>query len=145
MGKIETMNVKEVNAKLSTKTPKEIVQWAIENFQKPIVTTNFRPYEAAILNVVSKVKKDIKVIWCDTGYNTPNTYRHAKEVIDQLDLNVKLYVPRETAAFRDVVLGIPQIDDPKHKTFTEQVKLEPFKRAMAEHTQIFRPNKTIRE
>ena len=30
-------------------------------------------------------------------------------------------------------MGIPEIDDPLHKTFTEQVKLEPFKRAMAEH------------
>ena len=30
-------------------------------------------------------------------------------------------------------MGIPQIDDPLHKTFSEQVKLEPFKRAMVEH------------
>lgn len=30
-------------------------------------------------------------------------------------------------------MGIPQIEDPMHKVFTEQVKLEPFKRAMAEH------------
>lgn len=127
------MNLEEINEKLKTKTPKEIVQWAIENSKAPIVTTNFRPYEAAILNVATQVKKDIKVIWCDTGYNTPNTYSHAKEVIDQLGLNVRLYVPKETKAFRDVVLGIPQIDDPKHVTFTEQVKLEPFKRAMIEH------------
>ena len=48
-------------------------------------------------------------------------------------LNVDLYVPKQTSAHRDVVLGIPQIDDPKHKVFTEQVKLEPFKRAMAVH------------
>ena len=73
------------------------------------------------------------MIWCDTGYNTPNTYRHAEEVIDLLVLNVDLYVPKQTSAHRDVVLGIPQIDDPKHKVFTEQVKLEPFKRAMAVH------------
>ncbi len=127
------MNLEEINIKLQSKTPKEIVEWAIGNSKKPIVTTNFRPYEAAILNVVAKVKKDIKVIWCDTGYNTPNTYRHANEVIEKLNLNVKLYVPRETTAHRDVVLGIPQIDDPNHKIFTEQVKLEPFKRAMTEH------------
>ena len=127
------MNLEEINIKLQSKTPKEIVEWAIENSKKPIVTTNFRPYEAAILNVVTKVKKDIKVIWCDTGYNTPNTYRHANEIIEKLNLNVKLYVPRETKAYRDVVLGVPQIDDSRHISFTEQVKLEPFKRAMIEH------------
>ncbi|HUH46471.1 MAG TPA: phosphoadenosine phosphosulfate reductase family protein, partial [Arenibacter sp.] len=36
-------------------------------------------------------------------------------------------------AHRDVVMGIPGIDDPRHALFTEQVKLEPFKRAMADH------------
>ena len=30
-------------------------------------------------------------------------------------------------------MGIPHIDDPRHAEFTEQVKLEPFRRAMAEH------------
>ena len=39
----------------------------------------------------------------------------------------------QTSAHRDVLLGIPNIDDPEHKIFTEQVKLEPFKRAMFEH------------
>ena len=72
-------------------------------------------------------------VWCDTGYNTPNTYKHAEELTEKLQLNIKLYVPKQTVAHRNSVLGIPSIDDPKHKIFTEQVKLEPFKRAMAEH------------
>ena len=42
-------------------------------------------------------------------------------------------VPKQTAAYRDAIIGIPQIDDPKHEIFTEQVKLEPFNRAMREH------------
>ena len=32
-----------------------------------------------------------------------------------------------------MVLGVPSIEDPKHTLFTEQVKLEPFARAMKEH------------
>jgi phosphoadenosine phosphosulfate reductase len=78
-------------------------------------------------------QKDLKVIWCDTGYNTPNTYRHAVALKEQLNLNIHLYVPQQTSSHRDAVMGIPQIEDPMHKVFTEQVKLEPFKRAMAEH------------
>ena len=118
---------------MSTKTPLEIVKWAISNSEKPVVTTNFRPYEATILHLVTRIKSNIEVIWCDTGYNTPNTYKHAEEVIGRLSLNVQLFVPQQTSAHRDIVLGIPHVDDPKHKIFTEQVKLEPFKRAMAEH------------
>lgn len=125
--------IKKLNAELKQKSPVEIAQWAVDNAANAVVTTNFRPYEAAILYAATQAKNDIPVIWCDTGYNTPNTYRHAEEVIDLLVLNVDLYVPKQTSAHRDVVLGIPQIDDPKHKVFTEQVKLEPFKRAMAVH------------
>nr|HMQ45507.1 phosphoadenosine phosphosulfate reductase family protein [Mariniflexile sp.] len=50
-----------------------------------------------------------------------------------LNLNVFLYVAKQTAAHRDVVMGIPSIDAPEHALFTEQVKLEPFRRAMEAH------------
>jgi phosphoadenosine phosphosulfate reductase len=127
------IDIDNINQKLKDKTPQEIVNWAIGIAKNPLVTTNFRPYEAAILHLVSNQKKDIKVIWCDTGYNTPNTYKHAESVINTLNLNVKLYVPKQTVAHRDVVLGIPDVNDPNHKLFTEQVKLEPFTRAFLEH------------
>ncbi|WP_378182316.1 phosphoadenosine phosphosulfate reductase family protein [Aquimarina sp. SS2-1] len=130
--KFTEKEIENLNKSLKDKTPLEISQWAILNAKKPVVTTNFRPYEAAILHVCSKSLSNIPVIWCDSGYNTPNTYKHAEEVIHLLNLNIWLYVPKQTSAHRDVVMGIPDIDDPKHKEFTEQVKLEPFKRAMAD-------------
>jgi len=133
MGKIMELNLEQLNADLKGKSSIEIITWAISFAKNPVVTTNFRPYEVAILHGVTQIKKEIKVIWCDTGYNTPNTYKHAEELTEKLKLNIQLYVPKQTSAHRDIVLGIPQIDDPKHRIFTEQVKLEPFKRAMKEH------------
>lgn len=127
------MNIEEQNNILRKKSPIERIQWAMDYAKNPVVTTNFRPYEAAILHACVSVKKDIKVIWCDTGYNTSATYKHAEATIAQLALNVALYVPRQTVAHRDVVLGLPGIDDPKHKAFSEQVKMEPFRRAMEEN------------
>lgn len=132
MGKIKIDLVKQI-AELKSATPEALIHWAIKKAENPIVTTNFRPYEVAILYACTQVKPDIKVIWCDTGYNTPQTYRHAEDLIKRLNLNIKLYVPQQTSAYRDVVLGIPNIEDPKHKLFTDQVKLEPFNRAMAAH------------
>ncbi len=126
--------IESLNKSLKDKTPLEIAQWAILNAKKPLITTNFRPYEAAILHACSKALADIPVIWCDSGYNTPNTYKHAEELIEQLGLNVKLYVPKQTTAHRDVIMGIPDINDPMHKIFTDQVKLEPFQRAMTDFT-----------
>ena len=127
------LNIEEINDFLSDKNPLDIVKWAVSIAENPVITTNFRPYEVAILNAVTEVKKDIKVIWCDTGYNTVQTYRHAEELIGKLNLNIHLYVPKQTVAYRNVVLGVPSIDDKKHALFTKQVKLEPFSRAMKEH------------
>ncbi len=127
------MNIEEINKELKGKSPQEIVNWALSVAKKPVVTTNFRPYESAILHLVVTEQNDIPVVWCDTGYNTSQTYKHAEELIGKLSLNVKLYVPKQTVAHRNVVLGLPSVDDPNHAVFTEQVKLEPFKRAMNEH------------
>ena len=128
-----SLDLDKVNKELQGKSPEEIISWAISYAKNPIITTNFRPYEVAILNAVTEVQKDIKVIWCDTGYNTIQTYKHAEEIIEKLNLNIQLYVPKQTVAHRNVVLGVPSVDDEKHTLFTEQVKLEPFKRAMQEH------------
>lgn len=133
MGEIMSLNLEEINKKLQDKSPTEIISWAISFAKNPVITTNFRPYEVAILKAVTEVQKDIKVIWCDTGYNTLQTYKHAEEIIKKLNLNIHLYTPKQTVAHRNVVLGVPSIEDPKHTLFTEQVKLEPFARAMKEH------------
>lgn len=131
MKRYSEKELKILNQQFKGITPAEIVQWVISNSARPVITTNFRPYEAAILHAVSEIDPVIKVIWCDTGYNTQQTYKHAKQVIDQLSLNVKLYTPKQTAAYRDALFGgIPGIDNPHHQEFTKQVKLEPFLRAM---------------
>jgi phosphoadenosine phosphosulfate reductase len=135
MGKImiDEKKIDELNSHYKNTSPADIIKRAFELNNNAVVTTNFRPYEAAILHAVSSVESKIPVVWCDTGYNTPQTYKHAEQVIKLLDLNIYLYVPKQTSAHRDVVLGIPSIDAPEHALFTEQVKLEPFKRAMNEH------------
>lgn len=130
---MKNLNIEQINKDLQDKSPVEIIAWAISVAKSPLVTTNFRPYEVAILYACTQVENKLKVIWCDTGYNTPQTYKHANKLIEKLELNIHLYVPQQTVAYRDATIGTPQIEDPLHKLFTEQVKLEPFNRAMKEH------------
>lgn len=130
---IETIDLVALNRQLKDKAPQEIVKTVLAFAKNPVVTTNFRPYESAILHLVTSIENKVKVIWCDTGYNTPQTYKHAATLINDLVLNIHLYVPKQTVAYRNISLGLPNIEDPNHKIFTEQVKLEPFKRAMNEH------------
>ncbi|NQY07732.1 MAG: phosphoadenylylsulfate reductase, partial [Flavobacteriaceae bacterium] len=86
--KITEANIEAVNSLLKDRSPEEIINFVLENANEPIVTTNFRPYEANILHACTQVRSDIKVIWCDTGYNTPQTYRHAEELKELLHLNI---------------------------------------------------------
>lgn len=108
-------------------TPQGLVEWALAQGARPICTTNFRPFEAVILHMVSQVRPDIPIVWMDSGYNTEATYQFADDVINQLNLNIVSFVPRRTRAHREALDGhMPGIDDPRHAAFTQEVKLEPF-------------------
>ena len=126
-------NIQKYNEQLANKSPQEIMEWSFSLGSAPILTTNFRPYEVAILHLCTSILPNLKIVWCDSGYNTKATYVYAEKIITMLSLNIQLYSPKQTSAYREVYMGsVPDIDDPKHSEFTEQVKLEPFRRAMAE-------------
>lgn len=127
------IDLDKANAELDGKTPEQIIAWALAQGQNPIITTNFRPYEVVLLHMVAKQRPDIKVLFVDSGYNTEATYRHAQDLIKRLNLNVITYLPQQTAAWRDVEFnGVPSVNNPAHEKFTQQVKLEPFGRALKE-------------
>ena len=121
------------NKELKNKTPDQIIDWALTLTDERIVTTSFGIYSEVLLSTFFRKDKNIDVIWCDTGYNIQETYDHAINVINKYKLNVHTYVPLKSREYLDVTLGLPEVTDPKHAEFTEIVKLEPFRRALAEH------------
>ena len=113
--------------------PHSIVREALRYARRPLLSTNFRPRAAALLHLVTRIAPDIPVVWVDSGYNTPATYRFAEEVTQRLKLNLKVYTPLVSSARRAAVLGgVPGLDNPAHEAFTREVKLEPFERALRE-------------
>jgi phosphoadenosine phosphosulfate reductase len=123
------------NAELRSKSPLEITRWAIAHAGgRAVVSTNFRPYEAAILHLCVQAQPDIPVLWVDHGYNRPATYKHAEQLRSLLKLNLKAYLPPISAAHRDAISGaIPALDDEAGlKQFSALMKLEPFQRGMKE-------------
>jgi phosphoadenosine phosphosulfate reductase len=132
-----TEQISRANAELRPKTPLEIIRWALAQAQgRAIVSTNYRPYEAVILHLVTQVQPEIPVLWVDHGYNRPATYLHAEELKKRLKLNVKAYVPKITTAHYDAVFGgvpepVPE-NEAQIKAFSTTMKLEPFQRGMKE-------------
>jgi phosphoadenosine phosphosulfate reductase len=127
-------SISQWNAELKTQSPVEIVRWAISRGGRAVVSTNFRPYEAAILHACVAVQPDMPVLWVDHGYNRPATYKHAEELRERLHLNLKAYLPRTTAAHRDAIYGPVPTPDAEEalKKFSAVMKLEPFQRGMKE-------------
>jgi phosphoadenosine phosphosulfate reductase len=127
--------IAKANAELRHQVPLEIVRWAIAQAGgRAVVSTNFRPYEAVILHLCAQAQPNIPVLWVDHGYNRPATYKHAEQLRTLLNLNLKPYLPKMSAAHRDAVYGeIPTTGDEEAlKQYSALMKLEPFQRGMRE-------------
>lgn len=127
-----SIDIQAANEQLKGKSPQEIIEWALSLPGKPLVTTNFSPYESVILKMATDVNKDIEVLWVDSGYALRPTYKFAQATIEKLSLNMQVFTPALTSEYYNVVNGgIPQVDEEeKHAEFTEIFKLEPFKRGL---------------
>ena len=109
------------------------LQLALNQAQRPMVTTSFGPQSGVLLHMVTQVIPDIPVVWVDSGYNLPATYRHAETLTNALNLNLQVYTPQTSAAFWDATKGgIPTIEDERHPEFSSNFKIKPFKKALAE-------------
>ena len=132
-----TEQISNANDELRSKSPLEIIRWALsQSGSRAIVSTNFRPYEAVILHLVTQVQPEIPVLWVDHGYNRPATYQHAEALKQRLKLNIRAFVPRITTAHYDTIYGgVPEPtpeNEARIKSFSTTMKLEPFQRGMKE-------------
>lgn len=129
----KSIDIDYYNKQFQGITPEEIIEWALTLSKNRIITTSFGKYSAVLLSTFQKIDPSINVIWCDTGYNLPETYEHAEHLKTRFNLNLNTYVPTETRAFTEHRLGFPSADQAEHQEFSEIVKLEPFRRALKEH------------
>lgn len=82
------------------------VRWAVETFGDQLVlSTSFGIQSAVMLHLVTQVAPEIPVVFVDTGYLFPETYRFADELTKRLNLNLKVYSPAMTAARQEALFG----------------------------------------
>jgi phosphoadenosine phosphosulfate reductase len=130
------LDLEQANQALRNQSPAQVIEWAMALEKRTIATTSFAQNSAAMLKLVVESAPELPVIWVDSGYNVPDTYRVAEEIMELLKPNMQIYIPQITAERRNAILGgIPHPDDDPevHEEFTRQVKLEPFDFALQEH------------
>lgn len=69
------------------------------------MTTSFGVHSAVMLHLITRVVPDVPVIWIDTGYLFPETYRYAEKLTKQLTLNLKVFQSRFSPARMEALFG----------------------------------------
>jgi phosphoadenosine phosphosulfate reductase len=116
-----------------------LIEWAVSQPGPALVTTSFSPFSGVLLHMVTQQRPDMPVLWMDTGYNTPETYRYAEALALRLALNLQIVHPRRSRAHREAVEGpVPEPGDPRHEAFSREVKIEPFWTARQLHEYLKR-------
>ena len=110
MTMLETMEVKsdvdQVNGAFAHLDAGGRVGWLHEQFgSRLVLSSSFGLQAAVMLHLVSQHAPEIPVIWLDTGYLFPETYRYAEALIDSLGINVKVYQPQLSAARQEAIYG----------------------------------------
>jgi phosphoadenosine phosphosulfate reductase len=119
---------------LENATAEDRVRWAAERFgDRLVMTTSFGIQSAVMLHLVTRIVPEIPVIFIDTGYLFPETYRFADGLARQLALNLKVYNPAMTAARQEALYGKEWergVEGLKRYNFIN--KVEPMERAVRE-------------
>ncbi|MGJ8651674.1 MAG: phosphoadenylyl-sulfate reductase [Opitutaceae bacterium] len=119
---------------LETASAVERVRWAYAQYgDKLVLSTSFGVQSAVMLHLVTTQIPDIPVIFVDTGYLFPETYRFAESLTERLNLNLKTYVPKQTAAQQEAVYGkLWEKDLEGLERYNRINKVEPMNRAVTE-------------
>jgi phosphoadenosine phosphosulfate reductase len=128
------INLAEWNQALEVKSPEERLREIIEHYGDAIfLSTSFGIQSAVLLHMCTQIRPDIAVVWVDTGYLFPETYRFAESLKDRLALNLRVYTPKMSAAHQEAVFG-KRWEDGKEgiEAYNRVNKVEPMNRAVVD-------------
>src|SRR6478736_182877 len=87
---MSSLDLTSANARLASASAEEITAFAVAQFGDGLIlSTSFGAQAAVMLRLVTLVKPDVPVVFVDTGYLFPETYKFADELTKRLKLNLK--------------------------------------------------------
>ena len=129
------LDLEVINQQLQDSTAPQIIEYAAQTFGNGLVmSTSFGIQSAVMLHLATRIIPDIPVIWIDTGYLPPETYRFAEQLTEQLKLNLKVYQSSISPARMEALYGRlwDQNDVEAFNRYDQMRKVEPMQRALGE-------------
>lgn len=124
----------DLSAHLEKLTAPERIAWAQETYGDQLVmSTSFGIQSAVMLHMATRIVPGIPVIFADTGYLFPETYRFADELSRRLELNLQVYRAHRSPAWQEAVEGSRwEMGANKLQEYNFENKIEPMNRALSE-------------
>jgi len=99
-----------------------------------IASTSAGAQAVVMLHLLSKHAPRIPIIFIDTGYHFPETYRYLDQLTARMTLNIEVYNPAMTAARQEALNGkLWEQGEEGLQKYGLINKVEPMNRALTEH------------
>ena len=81
--------IERLSEEFETKTPQEILTWAVDAFWPQIaLSSSFQTQSVPLLHMASQIRRDILIFFLDTGYHFWDTLIFREQLASQWHLNV---------------------------------------------------------
>jgi phosphoadenosine phosphosulfate reductase len=98
-----------------------------------VATSSFGLQAAVMLKLLKDHAPGIPVVFIDTGYLFPETYRYAEKLKERLGIELAVYQPRMTAARQEALYGrLWEQETEGLDSYARINKIEPMSRALKE-------------
>lgn len=124
----------ELSAELAALRAGERLRLLRERFgDRLVATTSFGIQAGVMLHLLKEHAPDIPVVFIDSGYLFPETYRYAQQLTELFDLDVRVYQPLLSAARLEALHGrLWEQDGDGPSKYGLITKVEPMNRALTE-------------
>jgi len=110
------LDLEKLNQAFETKSPQEIIAWAIKEFSPRIaMTSSFGPESGTLLHMVSQIDPNIAVLFLETGYHFPETLAYKDRLVKLFGLRQVIDLraePKKKAEVVEQYEGVPYERNP---------------------------------
>lgn len=94
-------------------------------------STSFGIQSAVMLDLIARHAPEIPVVFVDTGYLFPETYRYGQQLVERFGTDLRVYQPEMTAARMEALHGrLWERDEESRDHYATITKIEPMARAL---------------
>jgi len=122
--------IAELSQGFETKTPQQIIQWAVDSFWPQIaLSSSFQTQSMPLLHMASRIRRGILVFFLDTGYHFWETSIFREQIASEWHLNVlDLYRDSRWDVFARQHTRTLPLEDPNLCCFLN--KVQPMQKAL---------------